>query len=114
MRGMQTLLLCGLLFVAEVASGENIELACNHREYRIKLAFTIDTARNTILHEGVLARDVHIDKSTISFMLDLTSGEYYHFVSRHSGNMTMRSPHGTLVHGFECRENRPVVKQTDG
>jgi hypothetical protein len=84
------------------AMAETIELVCIHREYRATLGFKVDTLRNTVFHNGVLARDVHIDKATISFVLDLTSGEYFHFISRPSGNMTVKAPHGTLIYGYEC------------
>jgi hypothetical protein len=66
------------------------------------LNFKVDERRNTIVHNGVPARDVYIDKTTISFVVDLTSGEYFHFLSRGSGNMTVKSPDGTLVYGYEC------------
>lgn len=73
-----------------------------HREYRTTLNFKVDTLQNTVVHNGVLARDVYIDKTTISFVVDLTSGEYFHFISRPSGNMTVKAPHGTLIYGYEC------------
>ena len=80
-----------LLFVrAPSAFAETIELVCIHREYRASLEFEIDTLQNKVRHKGVLARDVHIDKSTISFVVDLTSGAYFHFIGRPSGNMTVK------------------------
>jgi hypothetical protein len=91
-----------LFLTASSAFAETIELVCIHREYRTSLDFKIDTLQNKIRHNGVLARDVHIDKSTISFVVDLTSGEYFHFISRPSGNMTVKAPDGTLIHGYEC------------
>jgi hypothetical protein len=96
------LLLCSLLLSPRLATAATVELVCVHREYGLTLNFKIDPLRNTIVHNGVLARDVHIDKTTISFVVDLTSGEYFHFISRPSGNMTVKAPDGTLIHGHEC------------
>jgi hypothetical protein len=84
------------------ARAETIDLACVHREYRIKLNFTLDTVKNTIIENGVRAREVYIDKTTISFIIDLTSGRYFHYISRSSGNMTVQAPDGTLIYGYEC------------
>ena len=94
--------LCLLLLAPGFAIGETIDIVCVHREYRATLAFKLDTLKNTILHHGVRARDVYIDKTIISFIVDLTSGEYFHFISRSSGNMTVKAPHGTLIYGYEC------------
>ena len=91
-----------LFLIAPSAFAETIELVCIHREYRASLEFEIDTLQNKVRHKGVLARDVHIDKSTISFVVDLTSGAYFHFISRPSGNMTVKAPDGTLIHGYQC------------
>jgi hypothetical protein len=96
------MLLYLLLVQPGVAFAETFDLACFHREYKMTLNFKVDERRNTIVHNGVPARDVYIDKTTISFVVDLTSGEYFHFLSRSSGNMTVKSPDGTVVYGYEC------------
>jgi hypothetical protein len=96
------LLFCAFSLMPKLAVAETIQLVCVHREYRMSLKFKVDTLRNTIVHDGLFAREVYIDKSTISFVVDLTSGEYFHFISRPSGNMTVKAPHGTLIYGFEC------------
>jgi hypothetical protein len=102
MRSRHWIISCILVLVPRLAGAETIELVCVHREYRMTLDFKVDTLRNTVVHNGVLARDVYIDKTTISFVVDLTSGEYFHFISRASGNMTVKAPHGTLIYGYEC------------
>jgi hypothetical protein len=93
-----------LVLLPGFAMAETIDLVCVHREYGMTLNFNVDTLRSTIVHNGVLAREVYIDKTTISFIVDLSSGEYFHFVSRRSGNMTVKAPDGTLIYGHECRE----------
>jgi hypothetical protein len=98
------LLVAALVLAPRSASASTIQLACVHRDYRMKLDFTVDPVRNTIFHDGVFAREVHIDKSTISFFVDHSSGEYFHFITRSTGRMSMRAPDGTVIHGFECRE----------
>lgn len=55
------------------------------------LHFTVDTLRNTTVRNCVFAREVYIDKSTISFVVDSTSGEYFHFISRPNGNMAVKA-----------------------
>jgi hypothetical protein len=102
MRISHWLLLSPLFLLPRFAVAETFDLVCVHREYRMALSFTLDSVRNTIIHNGVLARDVYIDKTTISFTVAQTSGEYFHFISRASGNMTVRAPHGILIHGYEC------------
>jgi hypothetical protein len=102
MRISHWLLLSQLFLLPHFAAAETFELVCVHREYRMTLSFILDSVRNTIMHNGVPARDVYIDKTTISFTVDQTSGEYFHFISRPSGNMTVRAPHGTLIYGYEC------------
>jgi hypothetical protein len=102
MRISHWILFCASFLIPNIAVADTIELVCVHREYRMTLRFKVDTLRNTIVHDGVSAREVYIDKSTISFVVDLASGEYFHFISRPSGNMTMRAPHGTLIYGFKC------------
>jgi hypothetical protein len=104
MRNSCWLVLFVLSITSDVARARTIELACVHREYSMKLHFSLDPARNIITHDGVRAREVQVDNSTISFFIDLISGEYFHFITRSTGRMTMRAPDGTLVHGFECRE----------
>jgi hypothetical protein len=96
------ILFFGLFALPNFADAETIELTCVHREYRMKLNFTVDTVKNTIVENGVFAREVYIDKTTISFTIDLISGEYFHYISRSSGNMTVKAPHGTLIYGYEC------------
>jgi hypothetical protein len=103
--------LCALLLAPRLAWTEMIDFACVHREYRMKLDFRLDNTRKTITHDGVPAREVQIDKTTVSFFLDLTSGEYFHFITRSTGRMTMRAPDGTIVHGFECREQARPSEQ---
>jgi hypothetical protein len=93
---------CQLFFPPGLAFAETIDLVCVHREYKMTLIFKIDTLKNTIVHEGVLAREVYMDKTTISFIVDLRSGAYFHFISRSSGNMTVQAPDGTLIYGHEC------------
>jgi hypothetical protein len=92
------------LLLPGIASAETLDLVCVHREYRMTLSFNVDTLRNTVVHNGVVAREVYIDKTTISFIVDLSSGEYSHFISRSSGNMTVKAPDGTLIYGHVCRE----------
>jgi len=101
MRISHWLLLFQLFLLPRFAHAESFELVCVHPEYRT-LNFTLDSLRKAIIHNGVPARDVYFDKTTISFTVDLTSGEYFHFISRGSGNMTVRAPHGTLIYGYEC------------
>jgi hypothetical protein len=101
------LILYLLVLTPNFALAETIELVCVHRDHRGNLIFKIDTLLNTVLHNGVLARDVYIDRTTISFIVDLTSGEYFHFISRQSGNMTVKTPHGTLIYGYKCAELQP-------
>jgi len=84
------------------ALAETFDLVCIHREYNMTLNFKIDILKNTIVHDGVRAREVYIDKTTISFIIDLMPGAYFHYVSRGSGNMTVRAPDGTLIYGYEC------------
>jgi hypothetical protein len=96
------ILFFGLFLLPKFAGAETIDLSCIHREYQMKLNFKVDTVKNTIVENGVLAREVYIDKTTISFIIDLTSGEYFHYISRSSGNMTVKAPHGTLIYGYEC------------
>jgi hypothetical protein len=91
-----------LLLLTRYAGAETIDLACVHREYGIKLHFKVDTVKNSVMENGVLAREVYIDKTTISFIIDLTSGQYFHYISRSSGNMTVKAPDGTLIYGYEC------------
>jgi hypothetical protein len=102
MRIRYSILIWQLFLFPNFANAETIEVACIHREYRMTLSFKVDTLQNRIIHNGVIARDVYIDKTTISFFVDLTSGEYFHFISRPSGNMTVKAPHGTLIYGYEC------------
>jgi hypothetical protein len=102
MRLRHWIILCQLLLLPSAAAAEIIDLTCVHREYGIKLNFKLDTVKNTIFENGVFAREVQIDKTTISFVIERTSGEYFHYIARSSGNMTVRAPDGTLVHGYEC------------
>jgi len=102
MRISHCVFLCLFFLVPGFALAETIELVCVHREYRATLDFKIDTLQNTVIHNGVLAREVYIDKTTISFIVDLASGAYFHFISRSSGNMTVKAPHGILIYGYEC------------
>jgi hypothetical protein len=85
---------------------EAIDLVCVHREFKMPLSFKIDAPKNTIMHNGVLARDVYIDKTTITFIVDLTPGAYFHYISRGSGNMSVTAPDGTLIEGYECRAKK--------
>jgi hypothetical protein len=102
MRLAHWIVFCQLFLLPGAAAAETIDLTCVHREYRMKLNFTIDTVKNTVVENSVLAREVNIDKTTISFVIDLTSGEYFHYITRSSGNMTVKAPDGTLIHGYEC------------
>jgi hypothetical protein len=102
MRISHWIVFCQLLLLPRLASAETVELVCVHREYRMKLNFKVDPVRKTIAENGVLARDVYIDKTTISFIVHLSSGEYFHFISRSSGNMSVKAPDGTLIYGYEC------------
>ncbi len=106
MRASHWIFFFQLFLLPSFASAETMDLACVHREYGMKLKFTVDTARNTIVDNGVLAREVYIDKTTISFIVDLTSGQYFHYISRSSGNMTVKAPDGTLIYGYECGTGR--------
>jgi hypothetical protein len=94
--------LCHLFIPLKFALAETLDLVCIHREFKQTLNFRIDTLKNTIVHNGVVARDVYIDKTTISFIVDLMPGAYFHYISRGSGNMTVRAPDGTLIEGHEC------------
>jgi hypothetical protein len=96
------MLVCQLFLSPRFAFAETFDLVCVHREFKITLNFKIDPLKNTIVHNGVLAREVSIDKTTISFIVDLMPGAYFHYVSRRSGNMTVRAPDGTLIYGYEC------------
>ena len=96
------ILVCQLFLSPRLAFAETFDLVCVHREYNMTLNFRIDTLKNTIIHNGILAREVYIDKTTISFIVDLMPGAYFHYVSRGSGNMTVRAPDGTLIYGHEC------------
>jgi hypothetical protein len=100
------MLFCHLLLLPGFAGAETLDLVCLHRDYGMKLEFKIDTLRNTIVDNGVPAREVYTDKTTISFFLDLTSGTYFHFISRPTGNMTVKAPDGTLIYGYECRTGK--------
>jgi hypothetical protein len=102
MRLTHWVLVLHLLLLPHLADAATIELNCMHREYGMKLHFKVDPVKNTVVENGVLAREVYIDKTTISFIIDLTSGQYSHYISRSSGHMTMQAPHGILIHGFEC------------
>jgi hypothetical protein len=102
MRASNWIFFCQLFLLPSFAIAETMDLACVHREYGMKLKFKVDTVRNTIVDNGVLAREVYIDKTTISFIVDLTSGQYFHYISRSSGNMTVKAPDGTLIYGYEC------------
>ena len=96
------ILVCQLFLPPRFAFAETFDLVCIHREFNVRLNFKIDTLKSTIVHDGVLAREVYIDKTTISFIVDLMPGAYFHYVSRGSGNMTVRAPDGTLIYGHEC------------
>ena len=96
------ILVCQLFLPPGLALAETFDHVCVHREYNMMLNFKIDTLKNTIVHDGVFAREVYIDKTTISFIVDLVPGAYFHYVSRGSGNMTVRAPDGTLIYGYEC------------
>jgi hypothetical protein len=102
MRLAHWIVFCQLFSLPGVAAAETIDLTCVHREYRMKLNFKIDTVKNTVVENSVLAREVNIDQTTISFIIDLTSGEYFHYITRSSGNMTVKAPDGTLIYGYEC------------
>jgi hypothetical protein len=95
-------LACQLLLLPRSIFAETFEFVCVHREFKMSLNFKIDTLKNTIVHNGVLARDVYIDKTTISFIVDLAPGAYFHYMSRGSGNMTVTAPDGILIDGYEC------------
>ena len=96
------MVVCQLFLQPRFALAETFDLVCIHREYNMTLNFKIDTLKNAIVHNGILAREVYIDKTTISFIVDLMPGAYFHYVSRGSGNMTVRAPDGTLIYGYEC------------
>ena len=96
------MLVCQSFLPLRFAFAETFDLVCVHREFQMTLNFKIDTLKNTIVHNGILAREVYIDKTTISFIVDLMPGAYFHYVSRGSGNMTVRAPDGTLIYGHEC------------
>ena len=102
MRVSPWILVCQLFLPPGLALAETFDLVCVHREFNMTLNFKIDTLKNTIVHNGILAREVYIDKTTISFIVDLMPGAYFHYVSRGSGNMTVRAPDGTLIYGHEC------------
>jgi hypothetical protein len=102
MRLRPWILVCQLFLPSSFALAETFDLVCIHREFNMTLNFRVDPLKNTIVHNGALARDVYIDKTTISFIVDLMPGAYFHYVSRGSGNMTVKAPDGTLIHGHEC------------
>jgi len=102
MRLGRWIMFCQLFLLPNFAGAETIDLSCVHREYGMKLSFKLDAVKNTIVENGVPAREVYIDKTTISFIIALTNGEYFHYISRSSGNMTVRAPDGTVIYGYEC------------
>jgi hypothetical protein len=96
------ILACHLLLLPRSIFADTFDFICVHREFKMSLSFKIDTLNNTIVHNGVLARDVYMDKTTITFIVDLAPGAYFHYISRGSGNMTVTAPDGTLIDGYEC------------
>lgn len=95
-----------LLLAPLFAHAANIDLVCTGKT-GFSINFEIDTSRNVVVANGEPARNVFIDKGTITFAIDIDNREWFHVINRGTGNMTVLAPDKTILPTFECEKRKP-------
>ena len=104
---MQLLPLIGgfLLLIPFSTYAETIDLVCTDAT-GFSINFEIDTSRSVVLSGGTPARNVFIDRGSISFVIDMRR-EWYYVINRASGNMTVQAPDKTILPSYKCERAKP-------
>ena len=64
--------------------------------------FTIDPKALSVTTDGLPARSVSINETSINFVVDLKDGGYFHLINRLDGKLTIRTPRGEILNGHQC------------